>query len=90
MVVGMAFAGVGIYLVVNVIAGLIALRTGSPVGIAIVAGLLAVGSLGGGLALILTRKPQNKGLGMGLMIGWALTSIISAGYCTGLNPELYR
>jgi hypothetical protein len=24
-----------------------------------------------------------------LMIGWALTSIITAGYCTGLNPGLY-
>lgn len=30
-----------------------------------------------------------KGLGIGLMIGWALASIVSAGYCTGINPGLY-
>ncbi len=26
---------------------------------------------------------------MGLMIGWALTSILTAGICTGLNPAMY-
>jgi hypothetical protein len=35
------------------------------------------------------RKPWSQGLGMGLMIGWALVSIVSAGFCTGLNPGLY-
>lgn len=30
-----------------------------------------------------------KGLGIGLMIGWALMSIVSAGICTGVNPNLY-
>lgn len=57
--------------------------------IATVAVLLGIIGIGVGLGLLLVRKPWSKGLGLGLMIGWALTSIISAGWCTGLNPALY-
>jgi hypothetical protein len=28
-------------------------------------------------------------MGLGLMIGWALWSITTAGFCTGINPGLY-
>jgi hypothetical protein len=53
--------------------------------------LLALVALGGGLALcLLTREFIVKGLGAGLILGWALLSIVSAGTCTGLNPTLYH
>lgn len=55
--------------------------------------LLAAGALvGGGVVAwvgIRTGRPVLNGLGLGLMIGWALTSIVTAGWCTGLNPALY-
>lgn len=51
--------------------------------------LLAVVAFGGGFALWKTGSPVPKGIGLGLMIGWALTSILTVGYCTGLNPAMY-
>ncbi|MCT7368083.1 hypothetical protein A7R75_03655 [Mycolicibacterium llatzerense] len=58
--------------------------------------LLALGAValvlvafGGGFSLWKTGNPASKGLGLGLMIGWALTSILTVGYCTGLNPTMY-
>ena len=53
------------------------------------AALLALLAFGGGYALWQTGNPGSKGLGLGLMIGWALTSILTVGYCTGLNPAMY-
>ncbi|QPG72508.1 hypothetical protein C1S78_021135 [Mycolicibacterium mucogenicum DSM 44124] len=50
---------------------------------------LALVAFGGGFALWKTGNPGSKGLGLGLMIGWALTSILTVGYCTGLNPTMY-
>lgn len=50
---------------------------------------LGVFGLGGGIALICVRRPWTKGLGLGLMIGWALWSLLTAGMCTGLNPSAY-
>lgn len=50
---------------------------------------LALVAFGGGFALWKTGNPASKGLGLGLMIGWALTSILTVGYCTGLNPTMY-
>ena len=55
----------------------------------IAAGALILITFGGGLALLLKRKPWATGMGLGLMIGWALMSVVTAGYCTGINPELY-
>ena len=53
--------------------------------------MLALIAFGGGGALLATRKPRGRrGMGMGLMIGWALTSIVTVGICTGLNPALYH
>ncbi|MGH3765964.1 MAG: hypothetical protein ACRDS0_07510 [Pseudonocardiaceae bacterium] len=46
--------------------------------------LAGVAFIGGG-ALCFIRSPRWRGFGIGLMIGWALLSIVSAGVCTGLS-----
>ncbi|MCV7361292.1 hypothetical protein H7K19_06985 [Mycolicibacterium neworleansense] len=51
--------------------------------------LLAAIAFGGGTLMLLSKNPTAKGLGIGLMVGWALVSLFTAGFCTGLNPELY-
>ena len=66
----------------NVVSPNVAFATG-----AIVLGLIA---FGGGAALLFVKSPWARGIGMGLMIGWALTSVVTVGICTGLNPMLYR
>ncbi|MFI6484903.1 hypothetical protein ACIBH1_43775 [Nonomuraea sp. NPDC050663] len=86
----MAFAGFALFILINIATAVAVLASASsktPVLIATI--LLALVALAGGLTLILLRRPWTKGLGMGLMIGWALVSIVSAGWCTGLNPGLY-
>ncbi|MBN6058327.1 hypothetical protein JYK22_40785, partial [Nonomuraea sp. RK-328] len=87
--VGLAFAGAFGYWLVNVVVGLIVLALETPVAFGAGAALLALGALGGGVLLVLQRKPWALGLGLGLMIGWSLASIVTAGFCTGINPELY-
>lgn len=89
LIVGLAFAGIFVFIVVNVMVGFVAVAVATPAAFAAAAIFLAVGALGGGVALLLLRKPWSKGLGMGLMLGWALVSIVSAGWCTGINPDLY-
>ncbi|KAA0094814.1 hypothetical protein CIW49_24875 [Mycolicibacterium sp. P1-18] len=76
----------------NLLVGLVVLAGASAHGGAVVgvgAVILALVAFGGGAVLIALRRPWAKGLGIGLMIGWALLSITSVGYCTGLNPEMY-
>ncbi|MGW4097346.1 hypothetical protein [Mycobacterium sp. NPDC004974] len=51
--------------------------------------LLALIAFGGGTLMLLSKNPTTKGLGIGLMVGWALVSLFTAGFCTGINPELY-
>ncbi|TMR09296.1 hypothetical protein ETD86_44120 [Nonomuraea turkmeniaca] len=53
------------------------------------AAVLILVGLGVGIGLLIIRKSWTRGLGLGLMIGWALWSVLSAGICTGLNPSLY-
>ncbi|WP_170223587.1 hypothetical protein [Nonomuraea turkmeniaca] len=89
MIVGLAFAGFFGYLVVNVIVGLVALNVGSEVAFGVAAGVLALVGIGAGVVFVLLRRSWSIGLGVGLMIGWSLTSIVTVGYCTGLNPGLY-
>lgn len=89
VVVGLAFAGFFAYVIVNVFVGVVALSVQTQAALAVAAGFLAVGAIGGGVALLRLRRPWAKGLGLGLMIGWGLVSIVSAGFCTGLNPDLY-
>ncbi|WKG02315.1 hypothetical protein [Mycolicibacterium sp. HK-90] len=51
--------------------------------------LLALIAFGGGTLLLLSKNPTARGLGVGLMVGWALVSLFTAGICTGINPEMY-
>ncbi|WP_173008397.1 hypothetical protein [Mycolicibacterium sp. P1-18] len=91
-VVGLAVVGVLAYGAMNLLVGLVVLAGASAHGGAVVgvgAVILALVAFGGGAVLIALRRPWAKGLGIGLMIGWALLSITSVGYCTGLNPEMY-
>lgn len=90
--VGMAFLGAFLYFVINLVTGFAVLAVAGSNGNAAVATgafLLALGALGGGGALLATPNPTMKGLGLGLMIGWAFLSVVSVGFCTGLNPEMY-
>ncbi len=51
--------------------------------------VFAVIAFGGGALLLRLTGPTGKGLGLGLMIGWALTSLFTVGICTAINPSLY-
>ena len=91
-VVGLAVVGVVAFSAVNLLVGLVVLAVAAEHGGAVVgvgAVILALIAFGGGAGLIALRRPWTKGLGIGLMIGWALLSITSVGFCTGLNPEMY-
>jgi hypothetical protein len=97
----MAFAGVGIYSAVNTVLGFFiffaALSQGNSTSggpgpsvlVAVGAVILVVVGLVAGIGLLFVRKPWATGMGLGLMIGWALWSITTAGFCTGINPGLY-
>jgi len=92
-VIATAFAGVVLMGLINVGVALLVLIIGAEAESSIVVGFgaaaLALIAFAGGFWLVSLRRDWTKGLGLGLMIGWALISVISAGYCTGLNPELY-
>ncbi len=45
----------------------------------------AIALVGGGMLAFATKPAIGRGLGLGLMIGWAVLSIVSAGFCTGLQ-----
>ncbi|GAA2403574.1 hypothetical protein [Mycolicibacterium llatzerense] len=89
--VGGAIGGVFLFPVLNLGIGLVTLMASNQGTGALVVGavVLALTAFGGGFALWKTGNPIGKGFGLGLMIGWALTSILSVGFCTGLNPEMY-
>lgn len=91
--VGLAFVGFFAYLIINTIVGFIAVSAESSAdngaAYAVAAVVLVLIGIGAGIGLLLVRKPWAKGMGIGLMIGWALVSIVSAGWCTGLNPGMY-
>ncbi|MGW0807186.1 hypothetical protein [Nonomuraea sp. NPDC002799] len=95
LIFGMMFAGLALYSVINTVVGFfifIATMDSDDAAVPyVIAGavVLALVGLGVGIGLVVVRKPWTKGLGLGLMIGWALWSILSAGFCTGLNPGLY-
>ncbi len=94
-VFGAAAVGVFVYFGINVIIGPMVLfglaNTVSPkLAFAAGAATLALIAFAGGGALLFVASRWAKGIGMGLMIGWALTSIFTVGFCTGLNPTLYH
>ncbi|MCV7214450.1 hypothetical protein H7J51_04020 [Mycobacterium crocinum] len=90
--VGMTFLGAFLYMPLNFVVGfaVLAMSEGSGHG-ALVAGavLLAIIAFGGGATLLATSNANGKGFGLGLMIGWAVLTVVSVGFCTGINPELY-
>jgi hypothetical protein len=93
---GMAVLGVFVYFVFNFVAGFVgfvaegARSTGSPhFGIIGTAILLVLVAFGGGGAMLASHNSNARGFGLGLMIGWALTSLFTVGICTGLNPGVY-
>jgi hypothetical protein len=92
-VIGLAVVGVFLFGGINLVLGFIVLiaasGSNSSATVGVGAGVLALIAFGGGAGLIALRKPWTKGLGIGLMIGWALLSITTVGFCTGLNPEMY-
>ena len=95
LIVGLAVAGAFGYFAVNfVVALLVLMLSGSSSSSAavIVAGTIGLApfAFGGGGVLLAVRRPWAKGLGLGLMIGWALTSICTVGFCTGINPSIYQ
>jgi hypothetical protein len=95
MIIGLAVVGVFTYFAINLAVGLIlvmlAIQTpASNVAVVAVAIGLGLFAFGGGGVLLAFRKPWAKGLGLGLMIGWALTSIFTVGICTGINPSIYN
>ncbi|NUP01177.1 MAG: hypothetical protein HOW59_24960, partial [Nonomuraea sp.] len=94
--VALLFVGLFVYSIINVVVAFFmffaAMDAANGANNAILIGgavLLAVIGLGGGLGFGLVRRPWSRGLGLGLAIGWALWSMLSAGVCTGLNPTLY-
>lgn len=96
--IGMVLIGPILYATINLILGFMAFfaagsydsQGGNPnIVLAAAAVSLAVLAFGGGFLLLRQSSPHAKGLGIGLMIGWALVSLCTAGFCTGVNPALY-
>jgi hypothetical protein len=94
----MVILGPFLYAALNLVVGFLALMVAGSVDstgngpVAAVGGaavLLALIAFGGGAALLASKNPAAKGLGIGLMVGWALVSLFSAGFCTGINPSVY-
>lgn len=86
--------GICSYVAINIVIGplvLFGLANAVSPNAAFAAGAVTLGvvAFGGGAALIAQRRTWPKGIGLGLMIGWALTSIFTVGICTGLNPVMY-
>ncbi|WP_160330467.1 hypothetical protein [Sphaerimonospora mesophila] len=96
VVVALTFVGIIVFVFINLMAFFATITVadsvrgdGKLVVVGVAAVLLAAIALVGGIVLIMLRKPWSKGLGLGLMIGWALVSIGTAGFCTGVNPSIY-
>jgi len=99
IIAGYAVAGASLFIVVNAVFGFLVLsvaanvenpgRDSSQAIVGLAAAFCALAAFAGGAALISLGKPAAKGLGLGLMIGWALVSICTVGFCTGINPNLY-
>lgn len=81
--VSVGLALVGVVLVVPLSFLLVFALQGPSLGAraAIFAGVVFI--VGGSLCFV--RSPQARGIGIGLMTGWALLSITTGGVCTGLQ-----
>ena len=91
----MVFAGSGLYFAINLFVALAVLAVagsatqGANAMLAGAAVLLVLIAFAGGAGLLASSNRYAKGLGLGLMIGWALTSLLTVGFCTGINPTMY-
>ncbi|MFD4458909.1 hypothetical protein [Nocardia sp. NPDC058480] len=96
-VAAMALAGAMAFIVANAMAGffvfMVVASINDDTATKVLFGLTAVAgaavAFGGGWLLIRRKRPAPKGFGMGLMIGWSLVTVCTAGLCTAINPELY-
>ncbi|MGH3724021.1 MAG: hypothetical protein ACRDUS_07810 [Mycobacterium sp.] len=90
---GHAVLGAVLFAVANAIVGVVVFVIGmsyseksDSAGGAVFAGfavLSALAAFGGGALLMRTADRNKRGLGLGLMIGWALVSLLTGGVCTG-------
>lgn len=94
--VGFAFLGAFVYFFLNFVLGFIGLMSSGSTssdsvntGFAVIAVALILIAFGGGGAMVASFNSSARGFGLGLMIGWALTSLFTVGICTGLNPSVY-
>lgn len=93
--IGMVFAGSAIYFAINLFVALAVLAVAGSAGqsgnamLAGAAVMLFLIAFAGGAGLLASHNRYAKGLGLGLMIGWALLSLFSVGFCTGVNPAMY-
>lgn len=94
MAAGDMVGGVFLYWTINFVGGFAVLGASNggshPAAVAIGAVVFALIAFGGGGALLAVRSRRAKAIGLGLMIGWPLTSIFTVGICTGLNPVMYK
>ncbi|MEU9805231.1 hypothetical protein [Mycobacterium sp. NPDC050853] len=96
----MMFAGALSFIFGNAVFGFLALMIGGSLadrhhtGFEVVSGFVAVMGIlvafGVGTVLIRKGGRDKRGWGVGLMVGWALVSMLTVGICTGLNPMLYQ
>ncbi|MBU9766485.1 hypothetical protein FR943_21910 [Mycobacterium sp. TNTM28] len=95
---GMVFVGPLLFIAINIAVGFATvmvtglvdhLGISSDTVLALGAVLLALIAFGWGALLLRSADPDRRGVGLGLMIGWALTSVVTAGFCTGVNPSMY-
>lgn len=77
----MILAGVLAFVLVDV-ALLVAMHGRPPLSVAVVVG---VGVAAGALVLIARPDRATRGLGVGLLVGWALVTLFSDGILTGLG-----
>lgn len=93
--IGTVFAGSGLYFAINLFVGIAVITFADSAGkganamLAGAAVMLVLIAFAGGAGLLASRNRYAKGLGLGLMIGWALTSLLTVGFCTGINPTMY-
>lgn len=93
----MVFVGCAVWAVINVVVALVAIIVSASATVGSDNVILGVGAFGlaaiafgvGG-GLLATHNRHAKGFGLGLMIGWALTSLLTVGVCTGINPGMYN
>ncbi|WP_280456957.1 hypothetical protein [Nocardia carnea] len=95
-IAGWAVAGAFVFILGNTVYGFFALvfaggqgERGFPVIIGMATALGILVAFGVGALLIRGGTPGEKGFGMGMMIGWALVTICTVGFCTGVNPAVY-